>query len=274
MTQPKIHAFPAHQAKPSQSHWPLLFLHGGFSHSAYWNQHFIPFFQHLGYSCYALDFSGHGASSGQDKLDSLSLDDYVQDLTYALDKINPGGESVIISHSMGSLVTQRYLGKGVAQGVKGAVFIAPVPASGTATSALSLSLSNPDFFGELERVTQGQHPTPRALEMMSRIYFSPKTPQADILRTLPMIQPESTRAIAEMATAPLPIYRRKPDIPVLFMAGSADAVFPSSILTISAFGWKHHQVHIVPGAGHMLMLDVQWREGASAIQHWLEQHKF
>lgn len=271
MTQPKVHYFPS--AKPNTKYAPLLFLHGGFSHSAYWGQHFIPYFQQLGYSCHALDFTGHGASRGHEKLDSLSLDDYVNDLAYALDTVNPGGDCVIISHSMGSLVTQRYLGK-EGQGVKGAVFVAPIPTSGTAASALSLSLTNPDFFGELERVTHGHPPTPRALDMMARIYFSPKTPRSEVLRTLPMIQSESTRAIAEMVTSPLSFCRRTPDIPVLFMAGSADAVFPCSILSISALGWKQHNVHIVQGAGHMLMLDVQWREGATAIQHWLERYHF
>ena len=265
----KIHYFPATNA--TGEHPPLFFVHGGFSHSLYWTIYFIPFFQQQGYECYALDLSGHGDSSGREFLDRFGVDDFVDDLAYAVNTI--GKETVIISHSMGSLITQRLLGRGV-KTVKGAVFIAPIPASGTGASAVRLAFNSPDFFTELEHLIQGRTLSDRALDIMARTYFSPHTDRTDILKTLPMIQPESVRAVTEMVSLPLPLFEQRPAIPVLFLAGTEDAVFPSIIMSFNAMNWKQSKVVEIKGAGHMVMLDVQWQEAATAIQDWLDTAGF
>ena len=101
----KIHHYPA--AVVGENLPPLLFVHGGYSHSLYWTVHFLPFFQAQGFDCYALDLSGHGASGGKKHLDELSLNDYVDDLIFAVHSLP--AKPIIIGHSMGCVVAQRYL---------------------------------------------------------------------------------------------------------------------------------------------------------------------
>jgi pimeloyl-ACP methyl ester carboxylesterase len=55
---------------------------------------------------------------------------------------------VLVGHSMGTLVVQRYLAKAHAAGV---ALLAPVPPTGTGGSASRLALLQPDFFRSCPR---------------------------------------------------------------------------------------------------------------------------
>ena len=86
---------------------------------------------------------------------------------------------------------------------------------------------------------------------------------------LPLIQPESEKAVTEMLIAPFRIARGRARIPALVMGGSADQVFPASMLFFTAASWNA-RTQIIDGAGHMLMLDPQWPDAAGKLQEWLE----
>lgn len=260
VTTPHLLHYPAHQTlgKP-----PLLFVHGGYSHAQCWAVRFVPYFQERGYDCYAIDLSGHGSSPGRECLNDFGLDDYVADLAHAVQVIPES--PVLIGHSMGCLVSQRFLEQGTA---RAAAFLSPVPPTGTAGSASRLALTVPGFFSELPKAVEGRADA-NTLRTMSRVYFSPLMPEEEILDYLFLIQPESDRAVAEMLAAPLRLARRRAKIPALVMGGSADQVFPSSMLYFTAALWQA-QTSIIDGAGHMLMLDPQWPEAANALLHWME----
>ena len=104
---------------------------------------------------------------------------------------------------MGTLVLQRYLEKGTALG---AMFLAPVPPTGTAGSAAQLALRYPAFFQALEETISGRH-TAADRDLMAKIYFSADATGDDIHRFLDFVCPESERAVAEMALLP----SRSPD---------------------------------------------------------------
>ena len=72
---------PAGTARPT----PLLFVHGAYTNAQCWQLHFVPFFNQRGFDCYALDLSGHGESSGHDRIDDFGLDDYADDVARAVD---------------------------------------------------------------------------------------------------------------------------------------------------------------------------------------------
>ena len=61
---------------------------------------------------------------------------------------------------------------------------------------------------------------------------------------------------------------RRPSLPALVMGGGADAVFPPSMLFFTTLAWRAQSV-TVPGCGHMLMLEHQWRTVADSMAHWL-----
>lgn len=256
----RVHHYPAAVARPTP---PLLFVHGGYSHAGCWSVRFIPYFQALGYDCYAVDLSGHGASPGRERLDDFGLEDYVADLADAV--AGMAEPPVLIGHSMGCLVSQRFLERGTARAV---AFLAPVPPTGTAGSASRLALTIPDFFSELPNAVNGTA-SAQTLRTMAKVYFSPSMPAAQTADYLPLIQPESARAVAEMLTAPLRPARRRANLPALVMGGSEDQVFPASMLYFTVAAWLAKTV-VIRGAGHMLMLDPQWPEAAAGLRDWLD----
>lgn len=261
MSRPGLHAFPS--AAPGAQP-PLLFVHGGYTHAACWRYHFIPYFQQHGYDCFALDLSGHGESEGHEQLDQFGLDNFVRDLTQTvatLDRL-----PVLVGHSMGALIVQRHLEKYTAAGV---ALLSPVPPSGTAGSAMRLAFTSPDFSGALARALENPLDE-QTLDTLARVYFSPKADRHALARYLPAIQPESTRAVIEMLTPSYWSPNKRPPLPALVMGGSEDAVFPPSLLRFTASAW-HTQPLIVPGAGHMLMLDPQWRDAARRLLVWLDE---
>lgn len=103
----KVHRYPGARGNSRAS---LLFVHGAYASSGYWAVHFIPFFQSQGYDCNALDLAGHGASGGREALDQFGIDEYAEDVAHAMNEI--GKPAVVIGHSMGTLVIQRYLERG------------------------------------------------------------------------------------------------------------------------------------------------------------------
>jgi pimeloyl-ACP methyl ester carboxylesterase len=126
----------------------------------------------------------------------------------------------------------------------------------------------PDFFAELPNAVNGTA-SMKTMRTMAKVYFSPSMPEKETLDYLPLIQPESERAVAEMVMAPMRIARRRARIPALVMGGSEDQVFPASMLHFTAASWQAKTV-VIRGAGHMLMLDPQWPEAAGRVQEWLE----
>lgn len=257
-----VHAHPAPQ---SAGRPPLLFVHGAYTNALCWELHFIPFLTARGFDCYALDLSGHGASGGRDQLNDFGLDDYAADVREVVAQLPAA--PVLVAHSMGTQVVERYLiGGGHAAGL---VQMAPVPPSGTGGSASRLALAEPDFFAELPNAVSG-HPTQETFRVMAQIYFSDSMPAEEMARFIPMMQPESDRAVAELAALPFLRTGVRPALPALVMGGGVDAVFPPSMLFFTALAWRAQSVTI-PNCGHMLMLDRPWPNAAEALAGWLEK---
>lgn len=261
MKQRKIQtrAYPA-SAKGNKG--VLLFVHGAYVNSTCWGIHFIPYFQRHGYDCHTVDLSGHGDSEGREHIDDFGLDDYVDDLRYAASRI--GGPVIIIGHSMGARVLERYLEKNQAQA---AIFLSPVPTTGTASSALQLSLRYPTFFQVLDDAVNG-NVSDEVGELMTKVYFSPQVSAEEALEFLPMVGPESCQAVVEMSMPDSRWSVTRCKLPALVMGGVEDAVFPPSMLHYLASNWNA-EVHKVKDAGHMLMLDPQWQDAADYILGWL-----
>src|SRR5215210_7901490 len=88
---------------------PLLFVHGT-GHAAWsWDEYFLPYFAEKGFSSHAVSLRGHGVSEGHEKLKWTSVADYVGDVFQAASDLPKS--PVVIGHSIGGLVIQKYLEK-------------------------------------------------------------------------------------------------------------------------------------------------------------------
>ena len=161
---------------------------------------------------------------------------------------------------MGSVVVERVLEQQPAQA---AVLMAPVPPGGILGATMNLAFSQPSFFGEQARATQGEF-NEKTLRTMREVYYSAETTNAELLRCGRLFQSESRRALLDLTLLAMRMSRRRPTLPVLVVGGEADAVFQPSLLQFTASRWRADQV-VVPRAGHTLMLDAHWQAAACLL---------
>jgi len=245
---------------------PLLFVHGGYMQAGCWAVNFLPWFRDRGYVCHAIDLPGHGNRADRATLDRYGLDDYVADVADTVAQLD--APPVLIGHSMGAIVVQRYLEQTGARAA-GLALLAPVPPTGLLGASIQVNLRQPDFLREAARAVRGVY-TENTVRVMRAVYFSPDVTDAEFAAFPPLVQDESTRAVAELTALPLSLPRRRRRLPALVMGGSHDALFPANLLHFTASGWNA-ETCVIPRAGHMLMMDPQWPLAAEKLGGWLER---
>ncbi len=150
---------------------PLLFIHGA-CHAAWCWENFLPFFAEHGYESHAVSLRGHGASDGSESIHNMRTDDYVNDVEEVVQRFRT--LPVLIGHSMGGYVVQKYLEQHTASG---AVLMASVPVTGSLKMMLRLVTRYPGRSFQL-------HTTRRANIMVGTpdhardVLFSPSLPSA------------------------------------------------------------------------------------------------
>jgi pimeloyl-ACP methyl ester carboxylesterase len=229
----------------------IVFVHG-MCHGAWcWQEHFIPFFEKLGYTCVAFDLPGHEVQGNTRRI-AYSLGDYVE----ALHRVVANLETppIIIGHSMGGMILQKYLQK---ESCKRAILLASVPPSGVLFASLRALFHYPGLI-------------PYLLELNLLGGFK-KYPQlmfndpALSTRYAPRMCAESFLAYVELM---IPVNHRT-SVPLLVVGGSADGLISVQEFANTA---KHYnaQLEIIEGGSHDLMLDKDFEKSAEAIKSWLE----
>ena len=239
---------------------PLLFIHGAYTAAWCWDEHFLPYFAELGFTCHALSLSGHGGSRRGGHLDGFSLADYVADVTEVVADL-PGAPA-LIGHSMGGMVVQKYLEQADAPA---AVLLCSVPPQGLMGSALSLMMTRPSLLNDLNRILGGGQPHPESLR--EALFHQPI--DADLLlRYYHRCQPESHRAIWDMTLFDLPHPSRMHRPPLRVIGAEHDHLIPPAQVRMTATTYGVDAL-ILPGMGHGVMLEAGWLTAASAIADWL-----
>ncbi len=86
---------------------PLLFIHGMLHGAWCWDVHFLDCFAQRGCAAHAVSLRGHGESDGRDRLRWTRIADYVEDGANAV--CQRPSPPILIGHSMGGFVIQKYL---------------------------------------------------------------------------------------------------------------------------------------------------------------------
>jgi len=170
---------------------------------------------------------------------------------------------VLIGHSMGGMVAQKYLESHDAAGL---VLLASVPPQGLWAAALGLAFQKPGLMNDLNRLLGGGQV---ALDTLRTAMFSQPVETADLLRWYKRMQPESHRAIWDMTLFNLPLKSRMNLPPLLVLGAEHDTLIPASQVEMTA---RHYGVEaeIFSGMGHGLMLERDWEKVAGRILGWLE----
>lgn len=239
-------------------------MHGAFTGAWCWAEHFLPYFASRGFRACALSLSGHGGSPGRDRLDWISISDYVADLEQAVKTV--GGDPIIVGHSMGGFVAQKYLERAAPPGV---VLMATVPPQGLLSASLALAFSNPGLFAEVNSMMHHSRVSPDALQ---KVLFAAPI-EADRLRSYyRRMQPESQRAMWDMTFFNLPQLRRARCPPMLVLGAERDVLVPAAQAEQAA-RYYGTEAEIFPAMGHVMMLDADWQQVADRIIGWVRANK-
>jgi non-heme chloroperoxidase len=238
---------------------PLIFVHGANVGAWCWDQHFLPYFAAHGYNAHALSLRGHAGSGGS--LGLAGLDDYVDDLAQAVAGL--AGAPVVIGHSMGGCVVQRYI---ESHSAAAAVLMASVPPQGVWQATMSLALRDPTLFSAINLLESGC-PDAEAFRTLARALFSEDLPREQANQFMRRMQAESKRAIFDMLWIHL---RSRSDLsmPALVLGAQNDALFPPEMIVTAARAYAV-EAEILPAMGHAMMWDTRWRAAAERILAWL-----
>ncbi len=240
---------------------PILFVHGAWHAAWCWDEYFMPYFASQGWECYALSLRGHGKSEGRVRWASGT--DYVVDVAQVAADI--GSNPIMIGHSMGGYVLQKYLETQVAPA---GVLLATIPSHGILPLFLRMTVRHP--LAMLKTLLFfDPYPLVGTLERMQDAFFSPSLPRKKLEHYFSLIESESYRLILDSLLLNLPRPGRVLT-PLLLLGAANDRVFNVGEIQSTARAYRT-QAEIFPDMAHDMMLEPGWQSVADRIIAWLIQ---
>jgi pimeloyl-ACP methyl ester carboxylesterase len=241
---------------------PLLFVHGKWHGAWCWDEYFLPYFAAHGYNCTALSLRGHAGSAGNYGLRWHSIADYVQDVEQVVGKFD--APPVIIGHSMGGFITQKFLERHPE--IPAAVLLTAIPPTGLWPTILTLLTQKPGMIlktlGTMDPWSVIETP-----EQARWVLFSDDLPEELVLKYHRQMNGESFRAFLDELGLNL-VRTESVRTPLLVIGAEKDTViFPGMVqATARRYGTE---AKIFPDMAHDVMLEPGWEQVAEAVLNWL-----
>jgi len=239
---------------------PLFFQHGAW-HGAWCWSRFLDYFTSLGYEAHAISLPGHGASSmHKGHINRYSFRTYVDCMTAEIARVSP--TPVVIGHSMGGAIIQKYL---ETHRPPGAVLLASIPASGIAGMLVRWFRRHPRsmlqavltlrFYALVETPELARQALLGAGTTVDMASFHRHLGDESFLAGIPQILPTTLQS-------------RKVRTPVLVLAGDEDSLFTVAEERRTARA-LHAEFDLFPGQAHNLMMEPAWQQVADRIDGWV-----
>jgi pimeloyl-ACP methyl ester carboxylesterase len=247
----------------SESHpVPLLFVHGGWHAAWCWNEHFLDFFAGNGYRVLAVSLRGHGNSPTAKPLRACSIADYVDDVVSVADSLDT--RPVVIGHSMGGFIVQKYL---ESHHAPAGVLVASLPPRGVAGFLLRFMKQHPWRLAAAF-ITGKSSTLFNSPEAVREKFFSAQTPESTVTHCAAQIQDESRRVTLDALVLNLPRSKRV-TTPLLVLGAESDDCITTNELRATARAYRT-EAESFPDMGHDMMLEPGWAVVAERIHAWLE----
>ncbi len=245
----------------SESHpAPLLFVHGAWHAAWCWDEHFLDFFAGRGYRALAVSLRGHGGSPTEKKLRHLSFADFEQDVSTIADEL--ATPPVVVGHSMGGVLVQRYLEWRPAPA---GVLLASMPPQGNLRSGLRWIRRHPWHFAKLT-ATGRSLPYVSTPELARERFFCRHTPDSVVLRCAARLQEESARVgLDGLVKLPSP---ERVKTPLLVLGAQDDGAVTQGEVRATARAYDT-RAEFFPQMGHDMMLEPGWQTVAERLDAWL-----
>jgi pimeloyl-ACP methyl ester carboxylesterase len=240
---------------------PLVLVHGAWHGAWCWEEHFVPFFRRAGFAVHTLNLREHGDAVNRGRLRWVGIADYVRDVAALTASL--GAPPVLVGHSMGGLVVQKYLERHPAAA---GVLLASVPPAGALATTLRIARRRPKAFLKAN-ATLSLYPFVETPELAREHFFSATMPREQVLTYFRRLQDESYRAFLDMLAFQLPRPRRV-SAPMLVLGGADDTIFRPYEVRATARAYRTTAT-IFPDMAHDMMLERGWQAVAEAILGWL-----
>lgn len=241
---------------------PLLFVHGMMHGAWCWDVHFLDYFARQGFAAHAVNLRGHGGSEGRDKLWRTRIADYVDDVANAAGQLPR--PPVLIGHSMGGFVIQKYLEDHHAPG---AVLLSSPPPVGLWRTALKIARRRPFLFAKVN-LSLSLLPVIATPELAREAFFSADFPDEELRGYWRLMQDESYMAFLDMVALDLP-RPVKVKTPLLILGAARDNMLGARDLEATARAY-HTRFEIISEVAHNSMLERRWQTVAERILVWLK----
>lgn len=240
---------------------PLLLIHGAWHGAWCWKDTFLDWFAANGWEVHAMSLRGHGGSDGRDGLRWWSIADYVADVDQVVRSLER--PPVLVGHSMGGFVTQKYLEDHTPAG---AVLLASAPPFGIVRTYGRILRRHP-VAAARANLTLSPYALIAKPAHAREWFFSPDMPDDDLAAYHARLQDESFRALLDMLALDLP---RPQSIrsPVAVLGAEHDAMFSVAEVeaTARAYGVE---AKIFPDMAHIMPYEPRWQDVAGWIADWV-----
>jgi alpha-beta hydrolase superfamily lysophospholipase len=187
---------------------------------------------------------------------------YVEDVQHSVAEFP--APPVLVGHSMGGLVVQKYLERNSAPA---AVLMAPSPPTGTIGAVARLAVRHPIELLKTNLLLRLK-PFVRTSKLVRELFFTSTTPQEVVDACFECLQDESYLAFIDtMVVLPRP---RRIQVPVLVLGAERDTIFTVEEVRRTARAYRT-EAEILPGLGHDMMLDEGWERVADRIDVWVRE---
>lgn len=267
---------PSIQSSVTSSKPPMLFVHGSL-HAAWCFHLFQPFFAEKGYQTFAVSLRGAGLSQSGEKETSITIEQHISDLNALMGVLNLPQPPIIVGHSIGGFVIQKWVEQGTFNPSK-MVLLASAPPSGL--SKMSFRIIFKLGIWKFVTITLGfvRKLCATDVNVCREMFFSPKDVPGfseeiegdQVLRTyMPLLQ--LTKKTLDRKSLRVPVK----DIgtlygKVLVTGGELDCLVDDKGVEETAHHWGT-QPYIFPNAPHDLILYSRWKDVAQYINDWLSE---
>lgn len=254
-----ISKYPLENWRPT----PLLFIHGTLHTATCWNAHFLDYFAQHGYSAHAVNLRGHGNSEGRESLRWTRIADFVEDVENAVRQLpNP---PILIGHSMGGFIIQKYLED---HDAPGAVLLSSPSPAGLLPTAIRTARRQPWVFAKVN-LTMSLLPFIATPQLVGEAFFSKDLPEQRLVEYWKQTQDDSFMAFLDMVVLDLP-KPKKIKTPLLVLGAARDNMIGPREIEATARAYNT-QAEIIPDVPHNSMLDPRWQSVAERILAWLNE---
>jgi pimeloyl-ACP methyl ester carboxylesterase len=219
-------------------------------------------FAQEGFEVHALDLRGHGGSDGAESLQFSGIAEYVDDLAAAtsmLDRL-----PVLVGHSMGGLVVQKYLER---LPVAGSVLMSSVPVGGLGWQVSRVAMRHPLRFAQLQ-IKRSMSAIFESSDSVRALLLPPDASESLVAEVRATLGEESWRAANELLWLHPDTTRNQ--APMLVLGGKLDALVPPDLITSTAQAYNAPCV-LFEGMAHMLNMEPGWEQVATVMVKHIRQ---